>query len=804
LKHRRQIVKPFCSDPASQRKATLVVCLLLALLTAAVYWPVARNGFINFDDPDYISGNPPVLAGLTLGGAQWAFTSMHSSNWHPLTWLSHMLDCQIYGLKPGGHHVTSLLLHIADTLLLFCVLKRMTGACWRSALVAALFALHPLHVESVAWVSERKDVLSMFFFLLTLGAYVRYADKSRVSSLKSKVQGPLPSAAEHAPRTPQHAARLSSSVFYLLALLFFAFGLMSKPMLVTLPFVLLLLDYWPLKRVTSGGWRVARAVSPGTCQPWRLIWEKIPFFALAAASCVVTFLVQRASGAMPSLARSPLEVRLANGVIAYVRYLGKTLWPSKLAVFYPWTPFESWEVPAAALLLVIVTVGLFLAAKKQPALLIGWLWFLGTLVPVIGLVQVGKQSLADRYTYLPHIGLFIALVWGAAALVDRLKWPRLVSMAAAGLLLAGCGIVSFQQVSYWRSSRTLFGHALAVTSRNFVAYAVFANVLVEEGKLTEAIEQCRKSLEIAPEYPEAHNTLGNIYAKLEKADEALASYRAAAEGDPTYPDPRIGMAEVLLKQGKLAEAEAKCREALQLAPTHLPTLFCLATALHRQGKLDEAADYYHRILKLQPELYTPHRALGNVFVAQGKPDQAIAEFQLALKARPQDADTHVVLGVVLLQKDRVEDATAQFSEATRLQPTNAIAHYQLALIHQGRKETKAAIDSYHQALKAQPDWPESLNNLAWVLAANPDASLRNGAEAVTLAERACKLTNYKEPILVGTLAAAYAEAGRFSEAVSSAEKARTLALAAGQKEIVQRNTGLLELYRAGRPYHERQ
>ena len=760
----------------------MVVCLLIALITAGVYWPVAKQGFINFDDPDYVSGNPRVQAGLTLGSVQWAFTSFYASNWHPLTWLSHMLDCQIYGLRPGGHHVTSLLLHVVNSLLLFGLLKRLTGAFWRSALVAALFALHPLHVESVAWVSERKDVLSAFFFMLTLWAYARYAE---VQSPKSKVQS------------------LNSGVWYVAALVLFALGLMSKPMLVTLPFVLLLLDYWPLGRFQLA---TAKPPLPATAQRvtlTRIAVEKIPFFALSALSCVLTFLVQRACGAMIPLAKTPFELRVANALVAYARYLGKTFWPAKLAVFYPYSHLsvDSWQVMGAALLLLIATVAIVLAARKQPCLLIGWLWFLGTLVPVIGLVQVGKQALADRYTYLPHIGLFILIVWGSAAVIARLRRPRLISVVAAGLAVAGCGIITSRQLSYWRDTKTLFQHAVAVTSRNFVAYAVVGNALVEEGKLPEAIEQCRKSLEIAPDYPEAHNTLGNIYGKQGKYDEAIASYRAAAT-DLSYADPRNGMADVLIKQGKFAEAEAQCREALQLAPMHLPAMFSLATALHKQGKLDEAAEYYRRILELKPELFTPRRYLGNILVAQGKPDQAIPQLLMALKTQPKDADTHVVLGVVLLDKNRIDEATAQFLEATRLQPTNALANYQLALIHQSRKETSASIDCYRKALKAQPDWPESLNNLAWILAANRDATLRNGAEAVVLAERACKLTDYKEGLFVGTLADAYAEAGRFPEAVSAAEKARSLALAAGQKEIAQKNQELLELYRAGHAYHE--
>jgi protein O-mannosyl-transferase len=750
------------SGQAGTRKQAFLLCLLLALVTAAVYWPVARHGFINFDDPDYVSGNPRVQVGLTWESVQWAFTTGFSSNWHPLTWLSHMLDCQLYGLTPGGHHLTNLLFHIANSLLLFGLFQRMTGALWRSALVAALFALHPLHVESVAWVSERKDVLSTFFGLLCLWAYVKYAE----------------------------AQTLRPRFWYFVALLLFALGLMSKPMLVTLPCLLLLLDYWPLRRPSL--------------PPLRLLLEKVPFFALSALSCVVTFLVQQASGAVTPLAKSPFDLRLANAFIAYALYLGKTLWPSKLAVFYPYSRWslDSWPVVAAALLLVAATVAVVLLRKQKPYLLVGWLWFCGTLVPVIGLVQVGKQSWADRYTYLPHIGLFLLIVWGISEVVARWKWSRPIAIAAAGLALAACGLATVRQRTYWRNTKTLFEHALAVTSDNYVAYTVVGNALIDDGKLPEAIEQCQRALQISPDYPEAHNTLGNIYTRQQKYTEATASYNAAIRSDPTYADAHAGLSDALIKQGDFAGAEAHGREALRLTPMHLPAMFCLATALHKQNKLAEAADYYRQILALNPNLFTPHRYLGNVLVAQGKPQEAAAQFQMALKIRPADIDTRVVLGVMLLGNNRTDEAAAQFREAVRLQPTNSLANYQLALIHQGRKEPRPAIEYFRQALQAQPDWAESLNNLAWILAANPDATLRNGPEAVTLAERACQLTNYKEAFLIGTLAAAYAEAGRFPEAVTAAEKARTIALAAGQKEVAQSNLELLELYKAGRAYHE--
>jgi tetratricopeptide (TPR) repeat protein len=781
------------------RHSSCLVCLLLVLITVGLYWPVLRHGFINLDDPDYVTGNPRVQAGLAFESIRWAFFSFHSSNWHPLTWLSHMLDCQLYGLKPAGHHLTNVLFHVANVLLLFLWLRDMTGALWRSAVVAALFAVHPLHVESVAWVAERKDVLSTFFGLLSLWAYTRYA-KSSVQCSVFSVQSSAPGVQNPESRhTGRHSLfTIHHSRWYFLSLLLFTLGLLSKPMLVTLPFLLLLLDYWPLRRFSFP------TLHHSTTPPLRLLLEKLPFFALSAASCAVTFLVQKQSGAVVSLANNPIESRLAGATAAYGNYLAKTFWPSKLAVLYPWSQWDwtAWQVLVAFACLLAISGKVVFLAKQKPALLVGWLWFLGTLVPVIGLVQVGKQAWADRYTYVPHIGLFLMLVWGLAEVVARLRWGRLIAFAGASIVLAGFGFVASRQLSYWHDTKTLFQHTLAVTSGNYVAHSVLANCLIEENKLPEAIEQCRIALQLWPAYQEAHNTLGGIYARQGKYDEAIASYRKAIESDPTYGDAYYGIAEVLLKQKKYAEAEAQSREALRLVPLSLPAMFSLASAMHNQGKLEEAAGYYRQILAMNPKLFAPQRFLANVLLAQGKTDEAIVHLQAALKFRPGDAEAHAALGLAFLNKERVDQAAAQFQEAARLQPTNAVAHYQLALLYQGRKETRQAIESYRRALQVQPDLVEALNNLAWILATHPDAALRNGPEAVRLAERACRLTRDQQAFFVGTLAAAYAEAGRFTEAIAAAEKAIRLAQAAGQKEVQQKNQQLLELYRAGRAYHE--
>ena len=459
-----------------------VICLVLALVTLVVYWPITRHGFTNFDDDGYITGNPHVKSGLTWPGIVWAFRSTETGNWHPLTWISHMLDCQLYGLNPGGHHLTNLIFHIANTLLLFLLLTQLTGAIWRSAFVAALFAWHPLHVESVAWAAERKDVLSAFFWMLTLFFYARHA-QNKTS------------------RNPQ-----LSTLNYILALFFFACGLMSKPMVVTLPFVLLLLDWWPLNRFQAGSF--ARSAV-------NLIIEKLPFFALAAAGSIVTYLAQKAGGAVSN---DTFAFRLTNALCSYLRYISKTFWPVDLAVIYPF-PGHGLAVPAmiAAILLMIVSVWLIFSARRHPWLLVGWLWFLGTLVPVIGLVQIGSQSMADRYMYIPAIGLFILLVWGANELLNA--WPKKQKILTwAGIAaLAGCLVCTRAQIKYWQDSISLFRHASEVTSNNYVAFACLAQALDAADHEAEALAAATNAVRIETTYPPGQFFLGMILLKQGKS-----------------------------------------------------------------------------------------------------------------------------------------------------------------------------------------------------------------------------------------------------------------------------------------------
>jgi len=750
---------------------------VLALVTSGVYWQVRTHDFVNFDDLDYVSANPAVQAGLKWESVRWAFTQVHSSNWHPVTWLSHMMDCQLFGVKPAGHHLTNVFFHVANTLLLFRLLQRLTGALWRGAMVAALFALHPLHVESVAWVAERKDVLSTFFGLLTLLAYGRYAQR-QASTAKCRMP------------------------YYFAALVIFALGLMSKPMLVTWPFVMLLLDVWPLKRVP--GPKSDSTVNLSRTTWSRLIVEKLPFFALSIASCIVTVIVQRLAGATISTEALPIEYRLAQAPVACLRYLSKTLWPEHLAVFYPYEVL-TWSSPwvlGATVLLIAITAAALAQLRRRPFLSVGWFWFLGTLVPVIGLVQVGRQAIADRYTYIPLIGVFVAIVWLAAELTQRWNVPRAFRFMIAATVLLACGTVTARQLTSWRNTASLASHAAAVTTGNYMAHAQLAATLTEAGKYDEALMQCRRALELRPNFVEALNTLAAIHVRQTNYAAAIAGFQEAIRCDPTFPDAHHGLADVYFKSGNFAEAEIESRATIRLLPMHIGGWYLLAQSQHSQGKLVEAIASYRRLLELKPDLFPAHRGLASVLTLNGDLTAAVTEYEVALKLQPKSVDTHNALGIVLLSRGEITSASNQFALALSYQPTNAIASYQVAALLSASAKPAEAAKYYRVALLAQPDWPEALNNFSWLLATSVDPAVRNGAEAVRLAERACTLTNYKEPLLVGTLAAAYAEAGRFDDAIQTAELAIQTAQAAGLSQLVERNAALLKVYREKKSHHE--
>ena len=545
-----------------------VVALFLAASVFAVYAQVYDFDFLNYDDTLYITENGRTQQGLSLDNVRWAFTTGHASNWHPLTWLSYMLDVSLFGVAPGAHHVVNVLFHTANTVLLFYVLRAMTGgALWRSAFVAALFALHPLHVESVAWIAERKDGLSTLFGLLALGGYWAYVKRPSFGR-------------------------------YLLIAVPFVLSLMAKPMLVTLPAVLLLLDYWPLGRLKAAGedWRgmVKKTV--------RLAAEKAPLFALALASSVVTVLAQRAGRSMTGLEALPLTVRLGNAAVSYVRYVLMTFWPRGLAVFYPHPgrDLPVWQVVLAAVVLAAVTLLVLAGARKRPYLLTGWLWYLGTLLPVIGIIQVGAQAMADRYTYVPLIGLFIMVTWGAADFAAWLRPPRAVLAAGAGAAVAALGVCAFVQAGYWRNNETLFEHALKATSGNLLAHKNLGVEFSSQGRYSEAIDHFTKAIEIAPNDTELYYNVATALSAQGRIDGAIRMYLVALEADPENADTLFNLGNVYLRQGRMEEAVQCYVRALEHRPDDADVLHNLGAALAAQGKTDEAVAAFREALRVQP------------------------------------------------------------------------------------------------------------------------------------------------------------------------------------------------------------
>ena len=610
-----QTARPFraLSHPA-------LISLLLAASTLAVFWPVVHCDFLNYDDPDYFTANPHVQTGLTPANVAWAFTTEPASNWHPLTWLSLMLDVELSGSGPARPHFTNLLFHTANTILLFLLLRSLTAAAWRSALVAALFALHPLHVESVAWVSERKDMLSAFFGLLALWAYARYAQS--VTSDNRLVTATEVTSQLGASRAARHTA-----LFYVLALGFFALGLMSKPMLVTLPFLMLLLDWWPLKRISDFRFPVLHLK--------HLLLEKIPFFALSAVSCVVTFIAQQKGGAVVTLVKIPAGVRFENALISYARYLGKTFWPVSLASPYPLP--GHWPV-LPVLLAFALFAGLCAAAvsfrKKFPFAFTGWFWFAGALVPVIGLIQVGNAALADRYSYLPLIGVFVVLVWGAGEAVASWRLPRPAVAAIALLLLLATAWRTRDQIGCWQNSGTLFTHTLAVTENNYVAENNLGTWLSKNGRIPEAMDRFRRSLQIQPDNPDALFNLGNAFARLGNWDEAIANYQRTLQTAPPQADLLVNLGFALAARKQFAAAVTNFEAALKLDPDSADAYNDLATVEFFEHRFDEAARHYREALRLTPDDPRIYANLGDALVHLGQIPDAVRCYQEALRLKP--------------------------------------------------------------------------------------------------------------------------------------------------------------------------
>ncbi len=724
------------AQESGNRWLTVAVCFFLAAAVWAVFGQTRYHDFVNLDDDMYVYNNPVVARGITWRGIVWALTYGEIGHWHPLTWVTHMLDCQIYGLNPAGHHLTNVVLHAATTVLLFLALRNMTGALWRSAFVAAVFAIHPLRVESVAWVAERKDVLSGFFFMLTLVAYARYA------------QGVTSDACRVSRREPAEAAPASLPVtrhpllFYWLALFFFALGLLSKSMLVTLPFVLLLLDYWPLGRLTSDKWRMTRFRIPvPQLHPEcvrdssfnHLLLEKLPFLLLSVASCAATSLVPETISSGNGVS---FPLRFGNALVSYVTYLWQMIYPAKLAIpyLYPASSRPWGEVAMALALLAAISWVAIAGWRKRPYFAVGWLWYLGTLVPVIGFVRISYYAHADRYTYLPQIGLYILMTWGVADLCRGWRHRRARLGAAATAVLIGLLAGAYAQTEFWKDSTSLWTHTLACTPENPIAHNNLGFVLANQGKLKEAIQHYERALQIKPDHVQALNNLGVALAREGKLDEARQPLEQALRLEPAYADALNNLGGILAKQMKVEQAILCYDRALQIKPDY-PEAHCnLGVALAQQGKLDEARQHFEQALQLNPDYADAHYDLGKALDENGQTDEAIRQYREAIRLKPDFDEAHNNLGTALYMKGQTEGAISQFQEAVYLKPDFDEAHNNLgtALLKQGQIDE--AIRQYQEALHLNPDYADACYNLgnAFYKKGQIDEAIRQYRETIRL------------------------------------------------------------------------
>lgn len=780
-------------NPASHSRRNLAICIAaLIASTLLTYWPVLKNDFINYDDPDYVTVNEVVKKGLTAEGFKWAFTTGHASNWHPVTWLSHMADVSMFGMNPAGHHATNLVFHVANSVLLLLLLWLMTGSVWRSAMVAALFALHSLHVESVAWVAERKDVLSAFFGILTLMAYAHYVQFKIENEKLKKGTTPHPTLS---PNEAERAARL----WYGVALGLFALGLMSKPMLVTWPFVMLLLDVWPLNRVTSDGWQVTGKV-------WRrMVIEKIPFFALTLISCFITVKVQQ--GAMSNSELITLSDRVGNAIVAYATYLQQTVWPVNLAVFYPFPASISTQTLMLPLaVLVALSVLCIRLARNHPFLIVGWCWFLGTLVPVIGILQVGAQAHADRYTYLPLIGIFFALIWGLSALVKPQRKQLLLVTFGIIATLSVLAKLSYAQLSHWKNDRALCTHAAEVTDENYVALGGIAIDDIKHENWSSAMTNLMRAYEYAkPRHTERSVSyyIGVALQMQGKPKEALPHLETCIVSAEMQPERNHRLGLSLMDAGRMEEAEAAIKLALAAKPQNLDYNLGMAAFLMSKGDTNRAEPIYASMVTSHSNQPAAHKAYGDFLALVNRHAEAEPRYATAVKLKPDSAPYHKAYANSLQHAGHLDLAADQFEKAFAILNPSAQELLDLADIYAQLGQTRKVLACYDKAVEQEPNSVPALNNLAWLLATCPDNGIRNGVRAVELAELACKITDWRATVLMGTLAAAYAEAGRFPEAIAMAEKAITKARDEKQDDVAKRNGELLELYRSGKPYREK-
>jgi len=631
-------------NPKIRNHVDLWIVLALIIAVLAIYSQARHFEFVNYDDPDYVTDNSHVRPGLTVTGIVWAFTSSYAANWVPVTWISHMADVSLFGLDPGRHHLSNVVLHALSTVLLFLALRRMTGTQWRSAMVAFLFALHPLHVQSVAWVAERKDTLSAAFWMMALYAYAHYAER--------------PDARRY-------------------ALLMAAYGasLLAKPMGVTFPFVLVLLDIWPLRRFESLG---------------KAIREKIPLLVLAAVVSVATFFAQRGGGAVMSVAAIPLGIRVANAFVSYVAYLAQMIWPANLSVFYPYPAMIPAGNTAGATIAVAGISVMAWRAQGHRYFTTGWFWYLFTLLPVIGLLQVGEQARADRYTYLPLIGVAIVVAWGAAELAH--SWPRTLVAGLAGVVCIGYAAATWREIGYWKNTEALMGRAIEVNPDDYVAHDNLGEALRRRRRTDEAIVHFREAARIRPQSVEAHNNLGDALIAQGKVEEGAAHLQEALRLNPDFPEAHVNLGTALEKSGRPAEAMAEYRKAVELRPDSAPALTGLGSALVAAGDTEEGIRRLREAIQLRPEYADAHYGLGIALAGSRQINEAAGEFAETIRLSPDDAEAHYNLGTAFGAQGRIPEAIEQFRIALRLRPEYANAEFNLG-------KALAYLDRYDEAIQ---------------------------------------------------------------------------------------------------------
>lgn len=743
---------PLAAEPSRRTNPAAKACLFLTALTILAYLPVLRNDFVEYDDQYYITENPQVRTGLSKNNFTWALTAIYAGNWHPLTWWSLQLDAELFGLNPMGFHASNVVIHTLGVLLLFGFLFRSTGEWWPSVAAAAVFAVHPLRVESVAWAAERKDVLGTFFWMLTLWVYSNYV------------------------RTP-------GVLRYSAVVLSFAVGLTAKPMLVTLPFVLVLLDFWPLKR-----WNRKSAA--------RIVLDKLPLLTLVVASCVVTLKAQQV--AVQSLDHLPLDLRLGNAAIAAVQYLVDFLLPIGLAVFYPHQRIvlASVQVLGAMAVLMLLTVAAIRQVRSRPYLVVGWLWYLGTLVPVIGLVQVGGQGRADRYTYIPLVGITIAAVWLFAKAPPRF---RSVGRVVGPIVLALFVIGTWVQIGYWKDTVSLWTRTIAVTADNYEAHRNLAAEWDRLGNTTEAVKHYETALKSTPNQKVLHNDLGTFWLKRREYREARRHFESALALDPENPLTRNNLGGLFLMIGKPAEAEPHLRSAISGRPDDAGARFNLAMALAMLGRWEEADYQFTEGWNLDTTNTAARHSFGVLLRDRGRTDQALAHLEKATQLRPEQADYWFDLAVAWELKRMYSRAVECYRSAVA-SVNRPDSKFLLGLAHglyQSGDKGSAAVQ-YRRATQLEPAWQNRLDELAWRLAVHPDAGQRNGVLAVLAGEQICQATDFGTVEFLDTLSAAYAEAGRFPDAIETGRKA--LAKAGSGTPLAKEIGDRIRLYEAGKPF----